>query len=67
MTHSRESESQNDNRTREQSEMGLFDSKGALRASVKMEKVVPVFIQQLKMLLGLSSEEWVRLCMYLYA
>ena len=37
----------------------LTDHKGALKVSVKMERVMPVFIQQLKMLLGVSSSEWV--------
>ena len=37
----------------------LTDSKGALKVAIKMEKVVPIFIQQLKMLLGVSSSEWV--------
>ena len=37
----------------------LLDSKGTLKVAVKMEEVLPVFIQQLKMLLGFSSSEWV--------
>ena len=35
------------------------DKEGALQVAIKMEKVIPVFIQQLKMLLGVSSNEWV--------
>ena len=49
----RENKSKDDNRT------NLLDSKGALKVAVKMEEVIPVFIQQLKMLLGVSSNEWV--------
>ena len=50
------SESKDDNKT---SETSLLDSKGALKVAVKMEKVIPVFTQQLKMLLGVPSNEWV--------
>lgn len=52
----RENESKDSNKTRGEKEM---ESKGALQVAVKMEKVIPVFIQQLKMLLGVSSNEWV--------
>ena len=37
----------------------LTDHKGALKVAVKMERVMLVFIQQLKMLLGVSSNKWV--------
>ena len=57
-------ESQSDNATRRQdrkdSRTGLQDSKSALKVAVRMEKVIPIFIQQLKMLLGVSSSERVR-------
>ena len=55
----RQSESKADNRSGGESKMSLLDRKGALKVAVKMEKVVPVCIQQLKMLLGVSSNEWV--------
>ena len=58
-----ESRQNNSNETgweeRTDSLAGLTDHKGALKVSVKMERVMPVFIQQLKMLLGVSSGEWV--------
>ena len=38
----------------------FLDSKDALKVTVKMEHVLPVFIHQLKMLLGFSSGERVR-------
>ena len=37
----------------------LTDHKGALKVAVKMERVMPIFIQQLKMLLSVSSDKWV--------
>ena len=52
----RENESKDINQTGGEKEM---ERKGALQVAVKMEKVIPVFIQQLKMLLGVSSNEWV--------
>ena len=52
----RENESKDSNKTRGEKEMEM---KGALQVAVKMEKVIPVFIQQLKMLLGVTSNEWV--------
>ena len=55
----RESESKDGNKTRGEKEKSLMDRKGALKVAVKMEKVIPVFIQQLKMLLGVPSNEWV--------
>ena len=38
----------------------LLDRKGALKVAVNMERVMPVFVRQLKMLYGLTSTEWVR-------
>ena len=35
----------------------LLDSKGALKVAVDMERVMPVFVQQLKMLFGIHSTE----------
>lgn len=55
----RESESKDGNKTRGEKGKDILDRKGALRVAVKMERVIPVFIQQLKMLLGVSSNEWV--------
>ena len=56
-----------DNVTKHQDRGGqssiLRDSKGAIKVAVKMEHIMPVFIQQLKMLLGISSSEWVYYCM----
>ena len=51
----RENESKDSNKSRGEKDM----KKGALQVAVKMEKVIPVFMQQLKMLLGVSSNEWV--------
>ena len=59
----RESASKEGNGTERESEMNLLDGKGALKVTVKMEKVIPIFIQQLKMLVGVSSDEWV--CTYI--
>ena len=55
----RESESNGGNETKGEKDRSLLDRKGALRVAVKMEKVIPVFIQQLKMLVGVASDEWV--------
>ena len=52
----RENESKDSNKTRGEKKM---ESKGVLQVAIKMEKVIPVFIQQLKMLLGVTSNEWV--------
>ena len=51
----RENESKDSNKSRGEKDM----KKGALQVAVKMEKVIPVFMQQLKMSLGVSSNEWV--------
>ena len=52
----KENESKDRNQTKGEKDV---ERKGALQVAVKMEKVIPVFIQQLKMLLGVSSNEWV--------
>ena len=52
----KENESKDSNKSRREKDM---EKKGALQVAIKMEKVIPVFIQQLKMLLGVSSNEWV--------
>lgn len=44
---------------RRDSQTSSTDHKGALNVAVKMERVMPVFVQQLKMLLGVSSNNWV--------
>jgi hypothetical protein len=56
----RENESKEGTKTEGEKEKSVLDRKVALQVAVKMEKVIPVFIQQLKMLLGVSaSNEWV--------
>ena len=40
----RESESKNGNRTREEKKM---NNKGTLKVAMKMEKVIPVFVEEL--------------------